>query len=237
MSLFAESEKVGNFQFCTGFETICPPIANRKNPQNWTGYFVFEPAYSFDKISLSWANRFGNSFMVSSKLIIPTKGPGIFIKTCVKDSVFLPIGNNACLALEFGYDHSHSINNQSYPYISPNSRFDNHSKNTNHFFPSLSDLHGLPTTDQVAWETLEPGPFKIFSIIGQVRVRFFGQLAGTVFQSSRYSKEGGLQQASGFGMRYMTPFGILCLDLSMKWAENLRIKDSCSWRITLGQSF
>lgn len=237
MSLFTESEKLGTFQICTGFETICPPSANRKNPQNWTGYFVFEPAYSFDKITSNWANRFGNSFMISSKLMIPTRGPGIFIKTCLKDSVFLPIGNNACLALEFGFDQSHSINNQGYPYISPITKVDQLTKNNAYMFPSLSDLHGLPTTDQVAWETLEQGPFKVFSLVGQVRIRLFGQLAATIFQSSRFCKDAGLVQASGFGIRYMTPFGMLCLDLAMKWAENLQIKDSCSWRISLGQSF
>lgn len=237
MSLFTESEKLGTFQVCTGFETICPPSANRKDPQNWTGYFVFEPAYSFDKITSNWANRFGNSFMVSSKLMVPTRGPGIFIKTSLKDSVFLPIGNNACLAVEFGFDQSHSINNQSYPYINPITKADQLSKNNSYMFPSLSDLHGLPSTDQVAWETLEQGPFKVFSVVGQVRVRLFGQLAATIFQSSRFCMDAGLEQISGFGIRYMTPFGMLCLDMAMKWAENLQIRDSCSWRISLGQSF
>lgn len=236
LSLFSESEKRGSIQFCSGFEAICPPTMDRKNPQNWTGYFVIEPAYCLEKISSNWSNRFGNSFVMSSKLIMPIKGKGGFLKTSIKDSVFLPIGSNACLSLEFGFDQNQAVKNGLYPYSGQDKLELIQSKNLN-IFPSLSDRYGLPEADQVAWEILEKGPSKSISLVGQLRLRLFGQLAAVAFQGSRFSKEEGLNQASGCGMRYMTPFGMLCVDLSVKWKSGLKISDTCSWRVSLGQSF
>ncbi len=159
------------------------------------------------------------------------------MKTNFNGSIFIPIGCNSCLAFELGSKQNKSFKKFVCPKIT-NSKPINYIQHSSTQFPNLSDSYGLPQLEhQAVWETFEQGSSEIFSAVAELRIRLIGHLAGVVFQSFKFCKELGLKQATGIGARYMTPFGMLCIDLSAKWKNEQNFTDTCSWRVALGQAF
>lgn len=236
LSLFSESERFGMLQLSSGFELICPPSLKRKNPENWSTYFAIGPAYNLDKIYSSWFNRLGNSLSLSAQLIVPMFKNGCFLHTAFKDSVFIPFGSNACLAFVFGLENNQALSQAVYP-VGLGASHNEFSKKNPIFFPSLTDRYDLPAPERLAWEVLEQGSSRVLEIMSELRVKVFGPLAAVAFQGLRYIDKVGILHASGFGLRYMTPFGMICVDLAAKWNFKKSFKDTCSWRVSLGQAF
>jgi hypothetical protein len=234
--LRSESEILGSVQLCTGLEAICPPSMNRKDPENWTGYFIVGPNYSLDRVSSNWSNRFGNSVAFSSQLVLPIRKPGGFLRICLKDAIFIPLGRSACLAFELGLEHNQAFGRSLYPDTQTFARQELIKRNSV-FFPTLTDRYDLPEAEQLVWEVLEQGPVKIFSLMSELRLRLIGQLAAVAFEGVRFLGNVGVVHATGFGLRYMTPFGMICIDLTAKWRDSNSIRDTCSWRVSLGQAF
>jgi outer membrane protein assembly factor BamA len=207
-------------------------------------YFFGESSLLLDYLDDKVYPTQGAFTLLSCKGMIPFDlSRAFFIKMLVEQSFFIPLPASTVLALRLRLGH---IMYESFRLIMPPERFylgGYHSLRG--YNPDLApplncftDCQGIQHLIPIGGKSMMSGTvewrFPLFSPIWAALFTDFGFLAQDSWASINASD---ILVASGFGLRYTTPFGPISFDIGWKWHKQSPLERSFAWFLTFGQAF
>ena len=207
-------------------------------------YFFFEPTLFFDYLDDKVQPTYGSLTLLSVKSMFPFDiSRAFFLKMLVEQSVFVPLPASMVLGMRLRLGH---IVHDSFRLIMPPERFylgGFHSLRG--YDPDLAPPLSCFTDCNHVQHLIPIGGKSMFN--GTVELRFpcIAPLWGALFTDFGFLVQDSwstvnadhMLAASGFGLRYTTPFGPISFDIGWKWHKKSPLERSFAWFLTFGQAF
>ena len=209
-------------------------------------YFFIEPILIVDRLDDKLQPRSGFFTLLTCKGMFPLSdkyADMFFVKLLAEQSFFTSFAQKIVLALHLRFGH---IFHQTFETIMPFERFylgGAHSIRSYEtdmcpplgcFIDSCGDTYLVPRGGKTSVQTNFEARFSLVGSVGAVLFQDFGTLIG---QTTKGFDLSDLLAATGFGLRYDTPFGPLRFDVGFKWKVHDPTCHSYAWFLTLGHAF
>lgn len=245
----------GVFNLCTGVEwqklydmsdrlariiQFEPALIDKK-----TAYFCFAPSleleYRDNKLE---PTKGGNTILSAKCMWTPYVKEASYLKLNFEQSFFYPLYKKCVIgATRFAVGH---IFNQKFNTILPIERFYLGGSSTlrgyeTDMVPPLNSFIG--SNLQRYWVPI--GGKSMLNINTEIRFPIYSKLSGVVFTDAGALTDtkisdirgNSIYAASGFGVRYSTPFGPIRFDIGFKWKKRTPQDRSYAWFLTFGHTF
>lgn len=245
----------GVFRVCTGIEwqklfdvsdrlariiQFEPALIDQKTP-----YFCFEPILELEYRDNKSEPKTGGCTSITAKcMLTPKIREGSYLKLTVEQSLFYPIFRDCVIgAVRFRVGH---IFNQNFNTILPTERYYLGGSSTlrgyeTDMVPPLNSFIGI--NGERFWVPI--GGKSMLNINTEIRFPIYNKLSGVVFTDAGALTDtkitdirgNSIYAATGFGVRYSTPFGPIRFDIGFKWKKRSPQDRSYAWFLTFGHTF
>jgi outer membrane protein insertion porin family len=207
-------------------------------------YFFFEPTLFVDYLDDKVQPTKGSLTLMAMKGMFPFDvSRAFFLKMLVEQSLFFPLPQSIVLGVKIRLGH---IVHENFRSIMPPERF---------YLGGIHSLRGYDPdlapplscfTDCSGIRHLIPiGGKSMFNGSVELRLPLLMPLWGILFTDLGFLAQDSwstvnaddLLAASGFGLRYMTPFGPISFDIGWKWRRQSPLERTFAWFLSFGQSF
>jgi outer membrane protein assembly factor BamA len=208
-------------------------------------FLFLEPSYYIDFTDYPLDPSSGYTMLFSCKGMLPFakyESSYMFLfKVLFEGSLFMPV-DQAVVALRGRVGH---IFHRHFSNIMPSERFylgGAHSLRS--YQPDLTPPWGIFVDEQGEKHAVPRGGRTMINGNAEIRFPLTKSLRGVFFQDLGFLHEditkvswGDILLATGFGVRYTTPFGPLRFDIGCNWRRPMIDSGSYAWFLTFGQAF
>lgn len=207
-------------------------------------YVFFEPTLFIDYLNDKVQPTQGSLTVISLKSMFPIDlSCAFFLKMLIEQSLFIPLTGPVVLGLKWRLGH---IVHESFRRIMPPERFylgGVHSLRG--YDPDLAPPLSCFTDNQGIRHLIPIGGKSMINGMVEVRFPLVAPLWGVVFTDMGLLMQDMVSTinahdmiaATGFGLRYATPFGPLSFDIGWKWRTQSPLEHSFAWFLSFGQTF
>ncbi|MCK4499089.1 hypothetical protein KAU11_01175 [Candidatus Babeliales bacterium] len=204
---------------------------------NWIPSFVIDAGFSLEKLSGNWLSRSGHAFVGYVKGVIPFVKQPNDVKFCFEAAWYWRVFGVGVFVVRGDYILHRSNLTIMQKMVEPIQTVMAIS------FPPRSDHLHLSLRENDSFDFSRRSGVGEMALYTELRLPIYKQFAGVLFykitalRQKKWDFTSRLVSFWGLGLRYITPFGLVCADVGSQTRVRRDNGNRLMWRVGLGQIF